>query len=379
MKLETFTYDLGRGWSVPSLPALDSPQTLLIVFGSSKLVDHQQSFAELRNVYPNSHIVGCSTAGEIHGTSVADQTLVVGAIEFASTKVYSASAAIQSVDDSYRAGESLAERLYSPDLKSLFVLTDGIHVNGSELIRGLNDILPNHVIVTGGMAGDGERFEQTWVIKDGQAQSGCVSAVGLYGDAVRVGHGSKGGWDIFGPERRVSRSDGSVLYELDGKPALQLYKEYLGERAQGLPATALLFPLALRSSSDDPKKVVRTVLGVDEAQQAMIFAGDIPEGALAQLMKANFDRLIDGASIAAQAAVDPLQSVDPVLSIAISCVGRRMVLGERSEEELEATLEALPPWTRQIGFYSYGEISPYGTGYCDLHNQTMTLTTISEV
>ena len=378
MKLETFSYHLERGWSVDSLPPLDSAQTLLIVFGSSDYIDNPEPFKELRSAYPNAHIVGCSTAGEIFGTTIADQTLVVGAAQFGATQVRSASASIESVEDSYLAGESLAEHLYSPSLKSLLVLTDGIHVNGSELIRGLNNILPNNVIVTGGMAGDGERFERTWVIKDTEARSGCVSAVGLYGDAVQVSHGSKGGWDIFGPERRVSRSDGSVLYELDGKPALQLYKEYLGDRAQGLPATALLFPLALRSSSEDPKKVVRTVLGIDERQQAMIFAGDIPEGSLAQLMKANFDRLIDGASIAALAAKDRFQASPPILSIAISCVGRRMVLGERSEEELEATLEVLPPGTQQIGFYSYGEISPYGTGYCDLHNQTMTLTTISE-
>jgi hypothetical protein len=59
-------------------------------------------------------------------------------------------------------------------------------------------------------------------------------------------------------------------------------------------------------------------------------------------------------------------------------VGRRLVLGSRTEEEIEATLEVLPKGTQQIGFYSYGEISPYTAGTCDLHNQTMTLTTLSE-
>ena len=73
-------------------------------------------------------------------------------------------------------------------------------------------------------------------------------AVGLYGEHVKLGHGSKGGWDTFGPERIVTKSDGNVLYELDDKPALALYKEYLGDRAAGLPGSALLFPLALRAS-----------------------------------------------------------------------------------------------------------------------------------
>ena len=379
MKLETFTYHLEQGWSADPFPDLDSQHTLLLVFGGSDFIDRPEPFKELQAAYPKSHIVGCSSAGEIYGSSISDNSLVVGVLRFAATQVRRAAARIHSLEDSYQAGEKIAERLFLPDLRSLLVFTDGINVNGSKLIRGLNNILPSSVVVTGGMAGDGERFERTWVIKDGMTQSGYISAVGLYGDAVRIGHGSRGGWDIFGPERRVSRSEGSLLYELDGKPALQLYKEYLGDRAHGLPATALLFPLALRSSSGDTKRVVRTVLGVNEEQQAMLFAGDIPEGSLAQLMKANFDRLIDGAALVAQETVARFEMVPPVLSLAISCVGRRMVLGERSDEELDVTLEQLPPNTRQIGFYSYGEISPHGTGHCDLHNQTMTLTTISEV
>jgi hypothetical protein len=201
--------------------------------------------------------------------------------------------------------------------------------------------------------------------------------VGFYGDHVHLGHGSKGGWDIFGPERRVTKSSGNILYELDGRPALQLYKEYLGERAAGLPATGLLFPLSLRVTKSENKSLVRTILAVDEAHQSMTFAGDIPEGYLAQLMRANFDRLVQGASEAAQSTSRNNGSA-AVLAVAISCVGRRLVLGERTEEETEAALEVLPRGTAQVGFYSYGEISPYASGLCDLHNQTMTLTTISE-
>ena len=262
------------------------------------------------------------------------------------------------------------------------MLSDGLHVNGSELVKGLNDTLEGTVVITGGLAGDGTHFKRTWVLKDRTLQSGYVTAVGLYGDHVRIGHGSKGGWDKFGPERLVTKSTGHVLYELDGRPALHLYKEYLGDRAAGLPATGLLFPLAIRTSPSEGKSLVRTILAVDETTQSMTFAGDIPRGVYAQLMRANFDRLIQGASDAATLSTNGHGSAHPetpILSLAISCVGRRLVLGERSEEETEATLEILPKGSRQIGFYSYGEISPYESGACDLHNQTMTLTTITEV
>jgi hypothetical protein len=214
---------------------------------------------------------------------------------------------------------------------------------------------------------------ETCVLPDGRPRRATASALGLYGDAVRVGHGSKGGWDKFGPERKITRSEGNVLYELDGRPALELYKTYLGELAAGLPATALLFPLAIRPSRDCAESLVRTVLAHSEEDQSLTFAGDVAEGSLAQLMRANFDRLVDAASSAADSAL----TCDAKLCLAISCVGRRLILGERAEEETEAVADMLPGCAI-AGFYSYGEISPSGTADCKLHNQTMTLTTIGE-
>ena len=376
MKLETFNHTTSAGWSVATLPPLDSERTLVIMFGAPDL--DPGPIHEIARAYPSSHIVGCSTAGEILGTALYDDSLSVGIVQFEHTRVATAIAPVGSADESYATGEALAQQLYDPQLRGILVLSDGALVNGSELVRGLNAALPTSVVVTGGLAGDGTRMERTWVVKDGAPQGGFVSAVGLYGERVRIGHGSKGGWDIFGPERLVTRSEGNILYELDERPALQLYKEYLGDRASGLPSAAFFFPLALRADSSDQKSIVRTILALDEENQSMTFAGDIPQGYLVQLMRANFDRLVDGAADAAAMTQERQQQTAPVLSIAVSCVGRRLVLGEGSEEELEATLDGLPEGTQQIGFYSYGEISPYGIGHCDLHNQTMTLTTISE-
>lgn len=378
MKLETFSYKKHSGWSVGTLPALDSDQTLVIVFGAPGFRDTPEPIQELMRAYPQSHLIGCSSSGEIFDTAVQDESLSVSVARFEHTRLASAMTACTSAQQSFAAGKALAEQLRRPDLRGVLVLSDGLQVNGSELVKGINSVLPDSVVVTGGLAGDGDRFGSTWILKDGTPQSGYITAVGLYGNQVHIGHGSKGGWDAFGPERRVTRSEGNRLYELDDKPALELYKKYLGEQASGLPASGLLFPLALRANASDAKSIVRTILAIDEEKQAMIFAGDIPQGYLAQLMKANFDRLIGGASEAASLAKSEAQNGSPTLSIAISCVGRRLVLGERTDEELEATLEVLPKGTRQIGFYSYGEISPYASGHCDLHNQTMTLTTISE-
>ena len=315
---------------------------------------------------------------DVFASTRINGSLVVAVTRFASTRLHSTFAPVTSAADSRAAGQALGAQLAGDDLRGVLVFADGIQVNGSELARGISEELPRGIPITGGLAGDGREFRKTWVIGGGSPPRCGAAAVGLYGKALRFGHGSRGGWDIFGPERLVTRSQGHVLHELDGRPALALYKEYLGHRASGLPATALLFPLALRSQGGGPQ-IVRTVTGIDEDHQSMTFAGDIPEGSIAQLMKANFDRLIDGAGDAALQTAAQWESGAPVLAIPISCVGRRMVLGERCEEELEAVQEVLPAASQMIGFYSYGEISPHvAGGGCELHNQTMTLTTISE-
>jgi hypothetical protein len=378
VKIETLTYKNPQGWSKQIPEHLDSENTLALLFIAPELASNLKPVQELRTQLPKAHIVGCSTAGEIHDASILDESMAMALAQFESTKLRSVSQELNQASDSYECGKKIGKTLNDQDLSAVLILSIGTDVNGTELVNGINAEIPSHVPVTGGLAADGERFERTWIVHGDRIEERSVVAVGFYGEKLRIGFGSMGGWDIFGPLRRITRSNANVLFELDGKPALELYKEYLGERAKGLPATALLFPLTLHLSDPDNRSVVRTVLGVDEKEQSMIFAGDMPEGSLAQMMKANFDRLIDGAMGAAVQARDPLKGYAPVLSVAISCVGRRLVLGSRIEEELEVVLEALPPGTTQIGFYSYGEISPTASGFCDLHNQTMTLTTISE-
>jgi len=378
VQLRTLRLDGSGGAALPL--ELDSEQTLVLVFGAPGLAERPGPLVDLVRAFPRSRVLGCSTAGEIFANKVLDDSVIVAVARFEATRLASAAAPVRAADESFAAGEALGRQLAGEGLRGVHVLSDGLTVNGSALVRGLAAVLPPGVVVTGGLTGDGDRFARTWVLHAGAPASGMVTAVGFYGDAVQIGHGSAGGWDPFGPRRLVTRSEGNILHELDGKPALELYKQYLGDRAEGLPATGLLFPLALSraegGAAGEERRVVRTILAVDEATQSLTFAGDIPTGAYAQLMKAQLDRLIEGAEQAAGLAGRPGEG--PVLAVAISCVGRRLVLRERTEEEVEGVQDALPAGAQVVGFYSYGELSPIASGDCDLHNQTMTLTTIRE-
>ena len=371
-------YTRDGGWSHQLDATKDSENTLVILFGTSDTAVIDAALEDIRQTYPLSKTIGCSSAGEIYQQDICDDTLSIAIMEFANTRLEQALYQVNNNEDSIKAGEDIAKQLNQDELKGVFVLSDGLSVNGSALVEGLRRGLPKNVVITGGLAGDGDRFNETWVYSDHEVYTHHVAAIGFYGDAVHISHGSRGGWDVLGPNREVTRSENNVLYELDGQPALQLYKKYLGELAEGLPSTGLRFPLAIQNDEEVDGKTVRTILAVDETQQSITFAGDIPEGSYVQLMHANFDRLIDGASKAAEDALDIEHEDTAHLNIAISCVGRRLVLGQRAEEEIEATDEVFPENTQQIGFYSYGEISPLASGRCDLHNQTMTLTLISE-
>jgi hypothetical protein len=378
MRTEQTIWHPEGGWQLQGSDALQERAQLVLVFGSSDLLAKPNVVEKIKSRYPNARIIGCSTAGEICGTRVRDDTLALTACAFEHTTLRCAEVALGDSVDSYAAGKRLALSLWHADLKHILVFSDGLTVNGSELAQGLADQLPAHVAVTGGLSGDGSRFAQTLVITDSGAASGKIAAVGLVSKRLQLGYGSMGGWDTFGPERIVTKSSGNQLYELDGCSALSLYNRYLGEHAAGLPATGLLFPLSIWNG-EVSHPLVRTILGVNPAEESMTFAGDIPTGCHARLMRFTPQRLINGADGAAKACIEMTGNSDAQLALLISCVGRKLVLKQRVEQELEAVAEVLPR-AALTGFYSYGEIAPFaGTNRAELHNQTMTITTLREI
>ena len=351
---------------------------LIFIFGSRALLEESSIPHQLHEKYKDAVFSGCSTAGEIAGESVSDNTIVITAIAFKNTSLASARVALVDVDyNSMEAGKMLVSQLPTEGLKHVFVVSDGTRVNGTDLVNGMMAGLAPHVTLTGGLAGDGSNFNKTVILEpDGNITTKSVAAIGFYGESISVGFGSRGGWDSFGLDRIVTRSDGNILYEIDGQPALDLYKSFLGDKAKNLPASALLFPLSMRDS-EDRVPVVRTILGISEDEKSLTFAGDIPQGSFVRLMKANNDRLITGAEEAAFVALEGMDNT-PEFALLVSCVGRKLVLKQIVEEEVESVSDVLEKPVI-AGFYSYGELAPFNkSALCELHNQTMTITTFRE-
>jgi hypothetical protein len=376
MKIEQGKWSAVSGWEATLDGRLGEEAQLVIVFGSTLLLKQKQSLDEVKKIYPAAHLIGCSTSGEIYDTQVSDNSLVFTAIAFEHTQLHSGLIYLDEVESSFQAGEKLAKMIPHEQLVHVFVLSDGLNVNGKKLVEGLAQNLPPEVTITGGLSGDGTSFAETVVLYDGLPRNNAIAILGLYSDRLKVGYGSLGGWEAFGQLRLITKSQDNVLYELDGQSALALYKKYLGIHAQGLPATGLLFPLSLQRGAGQIG-LVRTILSVDEVNQSLTFAGDMPEGTQVQLMRAGVDRLVEGAKSAAETSIS-IEN-DPDLAILISCVGRKLVMKQRVEEEVEIVRDVMGTKTFITGFYSYGEIAPFASGVpSELHNQTMTITTFSE-
>jgi hypothetical protein len=381
MKTAIFSYRNGDCRPHPGNDPIErSKINLVLAMGDKAMIAPAEFYARLRADYPCAEIVLCSTAGEIFDDGVHEGSASVTAVEFEKTLVRSAGVSIDDFSGcSYEAGKALVGRLMAFDeLSYILVLSDGSSVNGSELVKGINSQVQDRVLVTGGLAGDGTAFKSTLVGLNTKPGYGQIVAIGMYGGELQISHGSMGGWESYGPERTISRSKGNQLFMIDDEYALDLYKKYLGPYADELPGSALLFPLLVRLSNEE-EPVVRTILSIDEETRSMRFAGDVPEGASVRFMKANFDRLVDAASAAAHQANSLPPGSKPSLSVLISCVGRKIILGNRVSEEVEAVKEVFGGKTLVTGFYSYGEIAPHSSRVqCQLHNQTMTITNFYE-
>jgi hypothetical protein len=373
MKTEQLQWTVTKDWDTSNVQLTNAQ--LVLVFAGIDIIENCKYYEQLHKVYSQANIVLVSTSGEIHGNEMFDNSASATAIYFENTPIRISTKENTAGKDAEQIGMEITRELLQDDLKHVLIFSEGGQMNGDHLIAGISKHLPKHIAVTGGLAGDSARFAKTQVGLNNSLSENMVVAIGIYGDAIEVRYGSNDGWDLFGPLRLVTKAEENVLFDLDDTNALELYKKYLGERANELPGAALLFPICILKP--DGTKLVRTILSINEENQSMVFAGNVPVGSKVQFMMANFDRVIESASNAATKS-QISETEYPDLTLMVSCVGRKLVMQNRTEEEIEAVAETYNEESTFCGFYSNGEICPTTDGVNSLHNQTMTITTFKE-
>ncbi|MHA7944843.1 FIST signal transduction protein [Formosa sp. 3Alg 14/1] len=367
----------GNGWAYLT-PKQDLKNPLVLAFGNRFQLEDPNVYNDVKKLYPDGHIVFGSTCGDIAGGMVDDESISLTALELEKSSFLIKTSNVLHADlDSYKTGKDLVKQFPQAGLKYISVISEGSFINGSQLIKGMNAGTEDNVLITGGLCGDEARFEKTLAAYNENPKSGEIVAIGFYGETLEVTFSIHGGWTPFGPERTVTKSEGNILYELDNLPALDLYKKYLGEKSKALPGAALLYPLNVTTENEN-QSIVRSILNINEAENAIVLAGDITQNAKVQLMMTNVDNIANASERAARQALE-LRHKKPELALLVSCIGRKLVLDQRVEEEIDEVVAVVGNETTISGFYSYGEIAPFhGENKCQLHNQTMTITLISE-
>jgi hypothetical protein len=378
MIVEEVRWSSDAGWT-PRLGRREVAADLVLYFGSRTVLESADRYEEMRSAYPEATIVGCSGTRTIVGSTLEEDVVVAVALCFTRTTIRMARAGVTDPSQSRAAGRTIGEALVARDLAGVIVLADGLMVDGSDFMIGFNDVVGAGPLVVGGMASDPRDYRQVLVGADCAPQGGTIAAVGFYGDAIRFGHGRSSGWEPFGPRRRVTRSQGNVLFDLDGKPAYELYERYLGDEILGkLASESVVFPMQIAPPDHPESVLVRAPLAVDEGPASMTFAGHVPQGWIARLLRGSVDRLILAAADAARRA-RCTQPQGDTLNFIVSCAGRHQMMGQRTEEELEVAITELGSAVASIGFYSYGEIAPVGNPrLSDVHNQSICITSIME-
>jgi hypothetical protein len=377
MKAVQLVKNNSDGWEYIS-KKIKLVKPLVLVFGNRFLLEDENLFEEIRALFPDGEIVFGSSCADITSSTVFENSISITGIEFEkSSFVIKKCNILNGEFDSFKTGSDLINQFPKEGLKYVFVVSEGSFINGSQLTKGMNNAANDKVLITGALCGDSERFEKTLASYNENPKQGEIVAIGFYSETLEVTSSIYGGWTPFGPERIVTKSEGNIMFELDNQPALDLYKRYLGKKSKDLPAAALLYPLNVQTK-ETKQTIVRSILNIDEEKNAMILAGDIPEGSIVQLMMTNVDNIASASERAAKQALE-LRKNKPELAMLVSCIGRKLVLDQRVEEEIEEVIEVIGEDTTITGFYSYGEIAPFhGEMSCQLHNQTMTVTLLSE-
>ena len=381
MKLLQRQWTVKDGWRTlrDDLAGRYAKVQLVLIFGASDLLKSVDLYKNVYDEFPNAIVTGCSTAGEICGDEVGDNSLVCTAIEFEHSRVK----AKHIFMDKYpglsieQVTREMVDELLAPDLVHLLVLAGGDDINASDVVAGLRKQAPKKVGVSGALAADAFKFHDACVIADVMACENTISVIAFYGKGLKVMTSLKAGWFEFGGEKTITKSDKNIMYQLDKGPALPFFELYLGDSINKVPASSFQYPISLRSKHTDDW-LTRSIVKVDRSKSALHFAGDVPVGYRMRLMKTDTEHLVESA---ARATVNMLRrSFYPDFALIVSCFGRKGLMGKDSYKEVKAVRAGFGDHTLMTGFYACGEIGALDSSNpCQLHNQTLAITAFLEI
>ncbi|MFN8911213.1 MAG: FIST signal transduction protein, partial [Alphaproteobacteria bacterium] len=360
---------------------LDTPvihdANLVICFVNDKWIEQLDTHFICKQQYPTADIMLIGSGGQIIEQNLYDDEMCIIAIKWNAVKNKGYKVDCDTFDKSFDAGANLAKNLIQDDLKHILIFADAQHVNGEQMIDGMYSVLPKSVSVSGGFASDNASFKRGMNGLNANPTGQSIIGMGLYGKTLRVYCAAESGWQTFGPKRLVTKAKGNRLIEVDGQNILDLYGKYVQLEDKNTAALhALYHPIAAFSNNALEFKALRAILGIDEEEKSLIMAANVTEGSKIQLSHGHYQSLIKGAEAAA--TILKVANRPDAFVLVVVCIARRVLLGNRTEDELDVVKEILDK-VPCIGCYSHGEIAYDDIAkICEQHNQTMTMTAFYE-
>lgn len=350
---------------------------LLMVF-ASRVYNHTVILDRIRKEFPDTPMLGCTTAGEIYSNGPDEESVALLAMSGLHAEVAVGGTLSR---DSYGAGKILAQEFSSAPGDLIFILSDGLAGDGAAVLQGVRDHLAVKLPLIGAAAADDGQFRNTLQFCGTRVLSDTLVAAKVRGE-FHFGVGVRHGWEPVGLPVRVTRSRGNRLCEINDLPAIQLYDEYFGEycqrmRNEPMARLAVYYPLGLPVPESD-EFLLRAPIAV-EKDGSIKFTAELPTGADVRLMIGNVESAMRAARIAAMEALSQMRGRTPKLAILFDGMARRRVFGLRAGQEIKLVRDIIGPEVPVVGFYAYGEIAPLeGTdpsASC-FHNETLVILTL---
>ena len=363
---------------------------LTVVF-SSVSFEQAEVLKGVREASNNASLIGCTDAGEI--TNEGPSKNSVGVMAIASDQINFYVGLGKDVKKGAReAGRAVAKEIKEKakePLRAFIMFPDVLTGNGADIVRGVLDVLGEHFPVVGGAAGDDFLFQKTYEYRDGEVVSGAVGGVGLAGK-FSMGAGVRHGWIPIGVPMKVTKSEGSVVHELDGRPALSIYEDYFGDKAgdlrkEPLARMAITYPLGIKLPGME-EYLIRDPITVDE-KGAITCAAEIPEGSEIRLMIGSKEKAVEDAEDAARKLTRDFEKAGtrPKLVLMFNCIAREKLFAQKANDEIQAVMNIIGQDVPLLGFYTYGEQAPIGGEVHDLekcsprfYNETVVMFAIGE-
>jgi len=369
-----------------ALDKVGNKADLIVVF-STVAYDQKKMLAGVRSVSKEVLLVGCSDSGEITGEGPVSKHVAAMALS-SDTISFTVGVGEGTDKDSHKAGVMAAKEVKKKaegEISLFTMLLDGLAENGAAAVRGVQEVFGKNFPIIGGSAGDDFLFQKTYEYCNDQVLTNAVVGIGFSGK-FSFGAGVRHGWEPIGLPMKVTKAKGGKLIEVNNRPALSIYEDYFGKKAEELikepiARMAYTYPLGM-SVEGSPELLIRDVV-IATKKGEITCAAEIPEGSEIRLMLGDFDKAIQSAKEAAKGALTQLKGVKPKVIFVFDCMARNKLLGARIGEEITAIQEVLGKGVPLIGFYTYGEQAPLGGVlgpgcFSVFHNETIVLMALGE-